>query len=122
MLDSELYIEETAGRTNVVTFLTDGFEDVEAMGFEVAGGLAREEWEALEQELQPLLDIPEDRELEQREVEDAEQQELRAHAGDVHAGGDLQPGDDGQVQDLPLQPCHSTRGPHRDWRGDPSSD
>ena len=48
MLDLECFIDETAGRTIVATFLTDGHEDVELMGFQVEGGLTREEWGAME--------------------------------------------------------------------------
>lgn len=60
MMDPERYIDETAGRTTVVTFLTDGYVDVDTMGFVAEGAIEREEWEALEQQIQPLLDIPED--------------------------------------------------------------
>eukprot|EP00435_Cladocopium_sp_Y103_P031972 s1934_g8.t1 len=87
MLDLELPIEETAGRTTVVTFLTDGFEDVEAMGFQVEGGVAMEELEALEMQIQPLLDIPEDVELEQPEAAEGEE---------AHVEG-------GQLLDPPLE-------------------
>eukprot|EP00435_Cladocopium_sp_Y103_P061999 s1031_g23.t1 len=48
MIEANRFIEETAGRTTVVTFLIDGFEDVESMGFEVEGGLNRDQFEALE--------------------------------------------------------------------------
>lgn len=37
MVEPNRFIEETPGKTTVVTFLTDGFEDVEAMGFGVEG-------------------------------------------------------------------------------------
>ena len=87
MLDPELYIDETAGRTTVVTFLTDGFEDVENMGFQVEGGADREELELLEGEIQPYYDIPMDEELEQREVAEAQLQPgHREQAGDDQHG------------------------------------
>ena len=70
MVEPDRYIEETPGRTTVVTFLTDGFEDVEMMGFEVEGWEGeKERLEGLEQEIQPMLDIPRDVELERREAE-----------------------------------------------------
>ena len=58
MMDPERYIDETAGRTTVLTFLTDGYVDVGTKGFVAEGAIAREDWEALELEIQPLLDIP----------------------------------------------------------------
>ena len=48
MVEPNRFIEETPGKTTVVTFLTDGFEDVEAMGFGVEGGEERAILEALE--------------------------------------------------------------------------
>jgi len=69
MVEPNRFIEETPGKTTVVTFLTDGFEDVEAMGFGVKGGEERAILEALEGEIQPMLDIPEDVQLEQQELE-----------------------------------------------------
>eukprot|EP00435_Cladocopium_sp_Y103_P052065 s1031_g16.t1 len=48
MLDAEPPIDEAAGRTAVVTFLTDGFEDVANMGFSAESGQALEELEALQ--------------------------------------------------------------------------
>ena len=66
MADASGYIEETAGRTTVVTFLTDGFEDVELMGFMVEGAINRDQLEAMEMKIQPLFDIPEDTALERQ--------------------------------------------------------
>ena len=66
MADASGYIEETAGRTMVVTFLTDGFEDVELMGFMVEGAINRDQLEAMEMKIQPLFDIPEDTALERQ--------------------------------------------------------
>lgn len=106
MLDPEPYIDEIAGRTNVVTFLTDGFEDVETMGSKVEGGMARAEFEALEREFRPLFDIPEDHELDRREAEEEQQHVPRAPADGIFGDGeqgDLQPEGGGQVQDPPLQ-------------------
>ena len=48
MVEPNRFIEETPGKTTVVTFLADGFEDVEAMGFGVEGGEERAILEALE--------------------------------------------------------------------------
>ena len=48
MLDIDRFIEETPGRTTVITFLTDGFEDVGMTGFSMDGEVGREQLEALE--------------------------------------------------------------------------
>ena len=48
MLDIDRFIEETPGRPTVITFLTDGFEDVEMTGFSIDGEVGREQLEALE--------------------------------------------------------------------------
>ena len=93
MVEPERFIEETLGRTAVVTFLTDGFEDVEAMGFGVEGGEERSMsmLESLEGESQPMLDIPEDEKLEQQELELLP--EVPAGDGEVQGVGDA-----GQLQ------------------------
>ena len=99
-------IEETEGRTTVVTFLTDGFEDVELMGFMVEGDINRDQLEAMEREIQPFLDIPEDVELERQEAEEGLQHGVQAPAGEVQGVDDrgaLQPvAHDGQAQQ-PMQ-------------------
>ena len=54
MMEADRFIEETeGGRTTVVTFLTDRFEDVESMGFVLEGEISREQMEALERERDP---------------------------------------------------------------------
>eukprot|EP00435_Cladocopium_sp_Y103_P032112 s1247_g8.t1 len=89
MIDVDKYIEETPGRTTIITFLTDGFEDVEEMGFSVEGGVDRERMEALEMEIQPMLDIPEDTELEQRELAEFELHHGPQGPADGAQGDDL---------------------------------
>ena len=70
MMDADLPITETATRTTVVTFLTDGFEDVELMGFEVEGWPEEGQHQRnLEDQIDPLLNIPEDERLEVAEIE-----------------------------------------------------
>ena len=88
MVEPNRFIEETPGRTTVVTFLTDGFEDVETMGFGVEGGEERAMLETLEREIQPMLDIPEDVQLEQQELELAP--EVPAANGEVQGVGDAE--------------------------------
>ena len=72
MVEPDSFIEETPGRTLVLTFLTDGFQDVENMGFVVDGEEGRamlEAIEILERGIQPMLDIPRHEQLEQQELE-----------------------------------------------------
>ena len=106
MVDADLFIEETAGRTTVVTFLTDGFEDVELMGFMVEDNINRDQLEALEMQIQPLFDIPEDTALEQQEAAEDLHHEPQAPAGEVQGvdgRGVLQPDAHGGQDQQPLQ-------------------
>jgi len=62
--EPDRFIEETLGRTTMVTFLTDDFEDVETIGFRVERSEERTMREFLERKIQPLPHIPGDEQLE----------------------------------------------------------